>query len=64
MVISDRPLLIVEAKSQGLIARVKPLLDALINQAGFWVAESLYNSVLRLVDEELEFSWLTDMSTP
>ncbi|MBC6474044.1 MAG: DUF3368 domain-containing protein [Hormoscilla sp. GM102CHS1] len=45
--------ILVEAKSQGLIAQVKLLLDALIDQAGFWVAESLYNSVLRLVDEEL-----------
>ena len=45
--------ILVEAKSQGLIDRVKPLLDALINQAGFWVAEPLYNSVLRLIDEEL-----------
>ncbi|MBC6452136.1 MAG: DUF3368 domain-containing protein [Hormoscilla sp. SP5CHS1] len=45
--------ILVEAKSQGLIAQVKPLLDALIDQAGFWVAEPLYNSVLRLVDEEL-----------
>ncbi|MBO1346171.1 MAG: DUF3368 domain-containing protein [Hormoscilla sp. GUM202] len=45
--------ILVEAKSQGLIAQVKPLLDALIDQAGFWVAEALYNSVLRLVDEEL-----------
>lgn len=45
--------ILVEAKSQGLIDRVKPLLDALINQAGFWVAEPLYNSVLRLVDEQL-----------
>jgi hypothetical protein len=43
--------ILVEAKSQGLIAEVKPLLDALVNQAGFWVAEPLYNSVLRLVDE-------------
>lgn len=43
--------ILVEAKSQGLIAKVKPLLDALVNEAGFWVAEPLYNSVLRLVDE-------------
>lgn len=43
--------ILVEAKSQGLIAEVKPLLDALVNQAGFWVAEPLYNSVLRLVGE-------------
>jgi hypothetical protein len=34
---------LVEAKSQGLIAEVKPLLDALINEAGFWGAETLYN---------------------
>jgi len=45
--------ILVEAKSQGLIDRVKPLLDALIYQAGFWVAEPLYNSVLRLVDEDI-----------
>jgi Predicted nucleic acid-binding protein, contains PIN domain len=43
--------ILVEAKSQGLIAEVKPLLDALVNEAGFWVAEPLYNSVLQLVDE-------------
>lgn len=43
--------ILVEAKSKGLIAEVKPLLDALVNEAGFWVAEPLYNSVLRLVDE-------------
>ncbi|QLE44822.1 DUF3368 domain-containing protein [Nostoc sp. C052] len=34
-----------------LISAVKPLLDALINQAGFWVAEPLYKRVLQLVDE-------------
>jgi uncharacterized protein len=43
--------ILVEAKSQGLISEVKPLLDALVNEAGFWVTESLYNSVLRLVNE-------------
>ncbi|MEH2415449.1 DUF3368 domain-containing protein [Nostoc sp.] len=42
---------LVEAKSQRLISAVKPLLDALINQAGFWVAEPLYKRVLQLVDE-------------
>lgn len=42
---------LVEAKSKGLIAEVRPLLDALINKAGFWVAEPLYNSVLQLVNE-------------
>ena len=43
--------ILVEAKSQGLIAEVKPLLDALVNEAGFWIAESLRNSVLKLVNE-------------
>nr|WP_174763082.1 DUF3368 domain-containing protein [Anabaena sp. UHCC 0187] len=43
--------ILVEAKSQGLISTVKPLLDDLINKAGFWVAEPLYKSVLRLVNE-------------
>lgn len=43
--------ILVEAKSQKLIFAVKPLLDALINQAGFWVAEPLYKRVLQLVDE-------------
>jgi predicted nucleic acid-binding protein len=43
--------ILVEAKSKGLIAEVKPLLDALIYEAGFWVAEPLRNSVLRLVKE-------------
>ena len=43
--------ILVEAKSQGLIAEVKPLLDALVNEAGFWIAEPLRNSVLQLVNE-------------
>ncbi|WP_008310583.1 DUF3368 domain-containing protein [Leptolyngbya sp. PCC 6406] len=42
---------LVEAKSKGLIVEVKPLLGALINEAGFWIAEPLYNSVLQLVNE-------------
>jgi uncharacterized protein len=44
--------ILVEAKGQSLIAEVKPLLNALINQAGFWIATPLYNSVLQLVDED------------
>lgn len=43
--------ILIEAKSQQLIPEVKPKLDALINQAGFWVAEPLYNRVLRLAGE-------------
>ena len=43
--------ILVEAKSKGLVVEVKPLLDALVNQAGFWLTESLYQRVLELVDE-------------
>jgi uncharacterized protein len=43
--------ILVEAKNKGLIAEVKPLLDALINEAGFWIAEPLYNSVLQTLNE-------------
>lgn len=43
--------ILVEAKGQGLIPAVKPLLDALINQAGFWIAEPLYNRVLQIAGE-------------
>ena len=42
---------LVEAKNKGLIVEVKTLLNALINEAGFWISESLYKSVLQLVDE-------------
>lgn len=45
--------ILVEAKSQSLISEVKPLLDALVNDAGFWIAESLYNRVLQLVNEDI-----------
>lgn len=43
--------ILVEAKNQGAIAAVRPLLDALIGEAGFWVTEPLYNRVLQLVNE-------------
>ncbi|MEM8604997.1 MAG: DUF3368 domain-containing protein [Cyanobacteria bacterium P01_H01_bin.121] len=42
---------LVEAKSQGLIVAVKPLMDALIYQAGFWIAAPLYERVLQLSHE-------------
>ncbi|MDJ0800857.1 MAG: DUF3368 domain-containing protein [Calothrix sp. MO_167.B12] len=43
--------ILIEAKGQELIVEVKPLLDALIDRAGFWVTEPLYNRVLQLVGE-------------
>ena len=44
--------ILVEAKAQGLIVEVKPLFDALINQAGFWATRALYERVLQLVGED------------
>ena len=44
--------ILIEAKSQELVPLVKPLMNDLINQAGFWIAESLYKSVLQAVNEE------------
>jgi len=37
---------IVEAKSKGLIPAVRPLLEALVAQAGFWTDRELYARVL------------------
>ncbi|PSO51653.1 MAG: hypothetical protein BRC40_09890 [Cyanobacteria bacterium QH_8_48_120] len=42
---------LIEPKSPRLIPSVKPLPDALIDQAGFWVSDIMYNCVLQLADE-------------
>ena len=39
------------AKSRGLIPAVKPILDALQQQAGFWLSESLRKQVLQFAQE-------------
>ncbi len=41
----------IAAKRKNLIQEVKPLLDALIEQVGFWVDEQLYAEVLQAVGE-------------
>ncbi|MEA5619182.1 DUF3368 domain-containing protein [Cronbergia sp. UHCC 0137] len=43
--------ILIEAKRQGLIPLVKPILDDLINIAKFWVNPSLYNKILSIVQE-------------
>ncbi|NET46031.1 DUF3368 domain-containing protein [Okeania sp. SIO2B3] len=43
--------ILIAAKSRKLIPEVKPLLDALIYQAGFWVAKPLYDRILKIVGE-------------
>jgi predicted nucleic acid-binding protein len=42
---------LVEAKRKALIPRLKPVLDALIAQAGFWVSQQLYGRALHAVGE-------------
>ena len=39
------------AKMLGLIPKMKPILDDLVQQAGFWVDQVLYEQVLRDVGE-------------
>ena len=39
------------AKARGHVTKVRPLLDALRQQAGFYLGDSLYKEVLRLAQE-------------
>lgn len=43
--------ILVAAKRNNLIQEVKPVLDILIDQVGFWIDEQLYTEVLLAVDE-------------
>jgi uncharacterized protein len=44
--------ILIEAKHRQLITAVKPLLEALITTADFWVSQRLYKRVLEAVGEE------------
>ena len=43
--------LLARAKQKGLVPSVKPLLNALRHQAGFWISPALYQHVLQQVGE-------------
>jgi predicted nucleic acid-binding protein len=43
--------ILLRAKAAGIIPSVKPLVDALQRDAGFWISESLRAEVLRLAGE-------------
>ncbi|NJO75752.1 MAG: DUF3368 domain-containing protein [Leptolyngbyaceae cyanobacterium RM1_406_9] len=43
--------ILIAAKHNNLIQEVKPLLDTLIEQVGFWIDTQLYAEVLRAVGE-------------
>lgn len=42
---------LIDAKHAGLVHSIKPILDSLIVNAGFWVTESLYMRVLQAAGE-------------
>ncbi|WP_228014813.1 DUF3368 domain-containing protein [Fortiea sp. LEGE XX443] len=42
------------AKNRGIISQVKPLLDAMIDDAQYWVRRPLYEQVLRQTRELVE----------
>jgi uncharacterized protein len=42
---------LIEAKQRGFIPAIKPIIDALVVQAGFWVSRPLYARVLRAAGE-------------
>ena len=42
---------LIKAKSENHIEKVKPILDTLINDAGFWIGTKLYQTVLKSVGE-------------
>jgi len=43
--------LLIEAKHNGLLVEVKPIMDNLISKAGFWISQQLYERVLQVVRE-------------
>ncbi len=42
---------LVEARAKGLIPAIKPVVDALIGKAGFWISKELYDRVLQVAGE-------------
>lgn len=44
--------ILLQAKNEEMIQQVKPLLNQLRDEIGFWISQSLYERVLRLAGEE------------
>jgi predicted nucleic acid-binding protein len=42
---------LLEAKKRGLLSEIRPYLDALRHEAGFYVSDGVYESVLALAEE-------------
>lgn len=43
--------ILLEAKSKGLITLIRPLLDRLRQESGFYLSQQVYEEVLKMVDE-------------
>ena len=43
--------LLIDAKSNGMVGNIKPLLDDLKKRAGFWISEKLYSRILEIANE-------------
>jgi len=43
--------ILIEAKAKGLLPSVRPVLDALQRDAGFWISEPLRQQICRLANE-------------
>lgn len=44
---------LIEAKHAGYILKVKPLLDKLMTEVGFWISDQLYTQILQIAEEQL-----------
>jgi hypothetical protein len=42
---------LIDAKLRGHLPKVKPVLDALVGQAGFWLSSDLYTRVIQAAGE-------------
>ncbi|MGH7999917.1 MAG: DUF3368 domain-containing protein [Brasilonema sp.] len=42
------------AKNRGILTQVQPLLDAMMDNAQYWVSRTLYQQVLRQTGEFIE----------
>jgi len=44
---------LVEAKQRGFVSTIRPIMDDLIKNAGFWIRQELYDRVLQVADESI-----------
>ncbi len=42
---------LIKAKKEGIVNLIKPILDKLIDQAGFWIADDVYHMILQEAGE-------------